>query len=178
MPPCHDVHVHVLSIKAEVGSEEASATGVLSIGVLLVYYRVYRNNIPNELVQPLLTDFRVYTSDPCRVCIGRCLLRYLKVVTSLLIPKSVVLRLVLFRCPYPNTENIKTITEATRENIRIPTSTPYCRVMIYLSSSAHHTNHQRALAALVRWGWGRKIPGNRRTGTQIPREGSYQTTYR
>ena len=43
MPPCHDIHV--LSIKAEVNSEGTS-----------MYYRVYRNNIPNELVQPLLTD--------------------------------------------------------------------------------------------------------------------------
>ena len=131
MPPCHDVHVHVhvSFIKAEVGSEEASATGVLSIGVLLVYYRVYRNNIPNELVPALAYRFRVHTSDPCRVCIGRCLLWYLKVVTSLLIPKSVVLRLVLFRCPFPNTESINTITEATRENIRILTSTPYTGVL-------------------------------------------------
>lgn len=111
MPPCHDIHV--LSIKAEVNSEGAS-----------MYYRVYRNNIPNELVQPFAHRFRVRTSDPCRVCIGRCILQYLKVVASLLIPKSVVLRLVLFRCLHPNTEKLKTITVATRENVRAPTSTP------------------------------------------------------
>lgn len=62
--------------------------------------------------------------------------RYLEVVASLLIPKSVVLRLVLFRCPDPDTESIKTIPEATRENIRILTSKAiwcygvYCRGMI------------------------------------------------
>lgn len=94
---------------------------------------MYRKNIHKELVQPLLTDLRVHTSDPCRVCIGRCILGILKVIASLLIPKSVILRLVLFRCPDPDTESIKTITEATRENIRAPTWKPYgvyCRAMI------------------------------------------------
>lgn len=87
MPPCHDIHV--LSIKAEISSEEAFSHWSI-VHRCTLYYSVYRNNILNELVQPLAYRFRVHTSDPCRVCIGRCILRYLKVVTSLLIPKSVV----------------------------------------------------------------------------------------
>lgn len=64
MPPFHDVHV--LSIKAKLSSEEASDTGVLSVGVQSI-----SQQHPQEASPALAHRFRVHTSDPCRVCIGR-----------------------------------------------------------------------------------------------------------
>ena len=125
MLPCHLFMMSMfLSLKAKFSAGEASATGVMSADVQNI-----SQQHPQEASSALAYRFRVHTSDPCRVCIGRCILRYLKVVASSLIPKSVILRLVLFRCTHPNTESIKTITEATRENIRDPTWKSYTNLL-------------------------------------------------
>ena len=112
MRPSHGV----LSIKSKLSSEEASATGVLS---------VYSQQPPQQASSALASRFQGPHQRSVPSLYRQMYTRYLKVVASSLIPKSVVLRLVLFRCPHPDTESIRMITEATRESIRTPTSKPY-----------------------------------------------------